>query len=81
MPLSAEQYDSGEGKWSNYRSVWVGGDVEVEAGTRFEWKPVKKNSDGSWTWMCGENLKASVEEFTCGEQDVAETPVWFACGN
>lgn len=77
VPLDTDDYDNDTGHWSNYGSVWSGGDVQVAAGTEFEWKPVKKNVDESWTWYCGGNLKATVDEFTCGEQDVTEVPTWF----
>jgi hypothetical protein len=75
VPLSADKYTS-----EPNGDIWSGGDVEVAAGTTFEWKVVQKNRDGSWLWECGENWVASVDEFTCGEQTVGNNPTWMRCG-
>ena len=74
VPLNAEKYTSS-------KMIWTGGDVKVKAGTTFEWKAVQKNRDGSWTWECGENWVASVDEYTCGQQVVGNDPTWMRCGN
>jgi hypothetical protein len=77
VPLNADKYsDKPNG------DIWSGGDVEVKAGTTFEWKAVQKNGDGSWLWECGDNYVSTVDEFTCGEQTIGGgAPYWFACGN
>jgi hypothetical protein len=77
VPLNADEYTTTQPN----HMVWNGGNVEVAAGTTFEWKAVQRNADGSWLWDCGSNQIFTVDEFTCGKQSVSKYPVWFACGN
>ncbi|MGN6330563.1 MAG: carbohydrate-binding module family 20 domain-containing protein [Motilibacteraceae bacterium] len=48
VPLSAAGYPT-----------WTG-TVSLPAGTAFQYKYVKKNTDGSWTWECCSNRTATV---------------------
>jgi glucoamylase len=76
VPLNANEYTT-----QPNHMVWNGGDVEVAAGTTFEWKAVQQNADGSWLWECGENWIATTDKFTCGKQTIGNDPTWFRCGN
>lgn len=74
VALSAEGY-------TGQNPVWHGGDVEIKAGTPFEYKFIQWSHDGTLLWECGENWQWTVSEFTCGEETVGDDPTWFRCGN
>lgn len=82
VPLNADSYTN-----EPNGDVWTGGDVKVAAGTSFEWKAVQKNRDGSWLWECGDNWKATVDSYTCGEQIIGNVqtngvqPTWMRCAD
>ncbi|KAK4555418.1 hypothetical protein LTR86_007715 [Recurvomyces mirabilis] len=74
VALSSEGY-------TDIDTLWSGGDVEVAAGTAFEYKYIQWSADGSLLWECGENRVGSEAYGTCGTQTVGNDPDYFRCGN